>query len=166
MRQISAHWFFANDATMVTHAADLATLIDEMKMPEPWARRCTHQGSPIQGGQGRGFLGIALDGSDQRAFIKTLTRQRDRRSRGRFRREVAAYETLAGTGVPVLLDHNAEAWEDLSKPLYLAIDYIGGGNLRDWVSANGPANYAQAIGCAEAVAEVKQLNRFHALGCP
>jgi serine/threonine-protein kinase len=144
---------------MATHAADLAIPTDEMKMPESWASRWTRQGGAVQGGQGQGFLGIASDGSGQRAFIKTLTRQRDRRARGRFLREVAAYETLAGTGVPVLLDHNAEAWEDLSQRLYLAIDYIDGGNLRDWVISNGPATYDQALGCAEAVAEV--LTRGH-----
>ena len=151
--------FSANGATIVTHAADPATLTDEMTMPEPWAMKWTHQGNAVQGGQGKGFLGTASDGSGQRAFIKTLTRQRDRRARGRFRREAAAYETLAGIGVPALLDHNAEAWEDLSQPLYLAIDYIDGGNLRDWVSTNGLADYDQAVGCAEAVAQV--LTRGH-----
>lgn len=140
-----------------------ATPTNELKTMEPWAEGWTPQGGAVRGGQGHGFLAVASDDSGQRAFIKILSRQRDRRARGRFRREVAAYETLEGTGVPILLDHNAEAWEDLSKPLYLAIEYFDGGNLRDWVVAKGsPATYDQTLECAEPIAEV--LTRCHEQG--
>jgi len=129
---------------------------------QPWAERWTKRGRVVHGGQGQGFLAVATDGSGTLAFIKTLTRTGDRTARGRFRREVAAYETLVGAGVPALLDHNADQWANNRVPLYLALQYIDGGNLEAWVAATGPAGYDVAVECVAAVGGV--LDRGHALG--
>jgi eukaryotic-like serine/threonine-protein kinase len=128
---------------------------------QPWAERWTKQGSAVSGGQGRGFRAVDSDGTV--AFIKTLKHQRDRKARGRFRREVIAYENLAGAGVPALLEHNSDKWESSRLPLYLALQYIDGGNLGEWMATNGdPASFDVMTACVAAVGEV--LDRGHALG--
>ena len=66
------------------------------------------------------FFARAKDGTGPRVFIKTPRpdRVRSRReARGRFKREVAAYETLADYGLPRLLDDNAETWNDGRTPM-------------------------------------------------
>jgi len=132
-------------------------------MAEPWIDRWVkHRGGGGSGGQGQGFLAVARDGSGQRAFVKVLTRQREIKARGRFRREVAAYETLAGAGIPKLLDHNAKHWEDKSVPLYLALEYIEGGTLGAWLAKNGTSSFGDALVCVDAIAAV--LTRCHEIG--
>jgi len=55
------------------------------------------------------------------------------RARARFRREAAAYETLAGLGPPRLIEHNADSWNDGNTPLYMAPEYIEGLDLQTLV---------------------------------
>jgi serine/threonine-protein kinase len=130
-------------------------------MSKPWETAWIPDGRMVRGGQGSGFPAIATDGSGRRAFVKTLTRQHDRRARRRFYREVTAYETLAGLGVPAIYDHNANDWAT-SAPLYLAIEHLDGGNLRDWLERNGRANLDQALALGEALGDV--LTRCHEEG--
>jgi eukaryotic-like serine/threonine-protein kinase len=93
------------------------------------------EAAPFRGGQGISFGARAADGSGPRVFIKTLrpNRVRDLRARRRFKREVGAYETLADLGLPRLLDHNAETWEDRRTPMYMATELIDGVNLQTLV---------------------------------
>jgi len=108
------------------------------------------------------FLASAVDGSGRHAFIKTLRRPNSRHARGRFRREVAAYETLAGLGPPALIEHNAEFWEDGRTPLYMAIEYIDGPTLLALVRESGPASVGDAFACLRKLAAV--LQRVHQNG--
>jgi hypothetical protein len=79
---------------------------------------------PTQGGQAHSFIARPINGDGAPCvFIKTLQRTRvnDSRARGRFKREVTAYETLAGLGPPTLIDHNAETWLDRGTPMYMVV---------------------------------------------
>jgi eukaryotic-like serine/threonine-protein kinase len=129
---------------------------------KPWETNWSPDGSTVRGGQGTGFPATSTYGEVRRAFVKRLIRQTDKRARKRFYREVTAYETLAGLGVPDLYDHNASDWET-NAPLYLAIEYLDGGNLRDWFEGLGKvATFDQAVAIAEVLGAV--LTRCHEEG--
>jgi len=84
---------------------------DVVPKSPPWETRWRRDDTrSFRGGQGISFVATATDGSGRRAFIKTLQRRRDMRARARFRREAAAYETLAGLGPPRLIENNADSW--------------------------------------------------------
>ena len=116
----------------------------------------------FRGGQGVSFVASAVDGSGRQAFIKTLRRPNSKPARGRFRREVAAYETLAGLGPPALIEHNAEFWEDGRTPLYMAIEYIDGLTLQALIRESGPVSVSAALACLGELAAV--LQRVHQNG--
>jgi hypothetical protein len=83
---------------------------DVVPKSPPWETRWRRDDTrSFRGGQGISFVATATDGSGRRAFIKTLQRRRDMRARARFRREAAAYETLAGLGPPLLIENNADS---------------------------------------------------------
>jgi serine/threonine-protein kinase len=88
-----------------------------------------------------------------------LTRVRDDRARRRFRREAAVYETLAGLGPPRLLDHNAESWENLGQPMFMALEFIDGPDLRRFMQDGGTCDIPSAMRCIQALAEV--IHRCH-----
>jgi serine/threonine-protein kinase len=112
----------------------------------PWERGWRRSaGHARRGGQGTGFAAESTDGSGQRAFIKTLRRPRDIEARKRFRREVAAYETLTHDGIPRLLDHNSGDWGNTVVPLFLALELIRGSTLSEWVAANGALPFDTAL---------------------
>ena len=85
-----------------------------------------------QGGQGRSYQ--AKDKSnDSLVFVKELRRRNSVVARKRFRREVAAYETVAGAGLPTLIYDNSSEWERSSVPLFMVLEWIDGLNLRQKV---------------------------------
>jgi serine/threonine protein kinase len=104
--------------------------------------------SILRGGQGASFLATWRDGTDGHVFIKELRRPRDLEARKRFRREVAAYETLKHPSLPNLIDDNSAEWEDVATPLYLVLECIEGGTLANWISSNGPMFLESAAACA------------------
>lgn len=71
-------------------------------------------------------------------FLKRLRSSKNEKARKRFRQEVVAYETLRPEGLPALLEHNSEDWEDKSIPLYMVLEQIAGVDLADYVAKNGP----------------------------
>jgi serine/threonine-protein kinase len=119
--------------------------------------------APTQGGQAHSFIARPINGDGAPCvFIKTLhrTRVNDRRARGRFKREVTAYETLAGVGPPTLIDHNAETWLDRGTPMYMVVELIDGVDLRTYIERRkGGPDTSAALQCARVLAEV--LNRCH-----
>lgn len=113
---------------------------------EPWSSKWqkAHGGSR-SGGQSEGFIVNSIDELGQKAFVKTMRRPWDMGARKRFRREVASYETLKHAGIPDLIDHNSEFWEDAKVPLYLVIEYIEGKTLYDWIKVRGPMSLNGAL---------------------
>jgi hypothetical protein len=62
-----------------------------------------------QGGQGRSYQARdKFNGS--LVFVKELRHRNSAVARKRFRREVAAYETVAGVGLPTLIYDNSSEW--------------------------------------------------------
>lgn len=135
------------------------------QQPQPWEERWVREGGSLGGGQGDSFIARPKVGGGPRVFVKTLRddRVRDRRARGRFRREVGIYESLDGLGLPRLIDHNAATWKDCRTPLYLVTDLIEGVNLRTYIKARQQiSDINTALECVRELAEV--LNRCHENG--
>jgi hypothetical protein len=102
--------------------------------PPPWAERWVRvAGTGFSGGQGVSFVARAKGDSGPLVFIKELHPRRvpNLEARGRFKREVGAYEALAGLGPPRIFDHNADTWEDCRTPMYMATDLIDGVDLQE-----------------------------------
>ena len=118
---------------------------------EKWDR---NPGSTLRGGQGTSFLATWRDGTDGRVFIKELRKPRDLEARKRFRREVAAYETLNHPNLPNLIEDNSAEWEDVAIPLYLVLECIDGNTLGSWMSQNGPMSLESAAECAVGISTV------------
>lgn len=125
-------------------------------MSDDWRTRWRETGRTFSGGQGSSYLVVNLNDEDDFAFVKTLKRQTDDRARRRFRREVAAYETLAAVrdSIPRLLHHNASQWGDRKVPLFMVLEYIEGVTLSDYIKANGAQSCAIAISSLGPLAKV------------
>jgi serine/threonine protein kinase len=131
---------------------------------KPWEAKWLPGSSRFSGGQSSSFVATAIDGSGRQAFIKTLTRVRDDRARRRFRREAATYETLAGLGPPRLLDHNAETWADVGQPMFMALEFIDGPDLRRSVQNSGPRDVPSVMRCIQELAEIiHQCHQYNVL---
>jgi serine/threonine protein kinase len=130
-------------------------------MPRGWSDRWKQVPGArrIRGGQGTSFVAQAHDGAPALVFVKVLNRQRDHRARGRFAREVGAYETLDVAGLPKLLEHNANEWRDASVPLYLVLEYIDGENIAEYVRRRGPLDIDTAVDCVSTLCEA--LSQCH-----
>jgi len=133
------------------------------KPPPPWGERWVRDrdAEHFRGGQGVSFTARAKDGDGPRVFIKTLRPDRVRNlpARRRFKREVAAYETLADLGPPRIFDHNADTWEDCRTPMYMATEFIEGINLEGYVEAGRAIDVYAGLACVNELATV--LNRCH-----
>ncbi|MFC1735100.1 serine/threonine protein kinase [Candidatus Hydrogenedentota bacterium] len=93
-----------------------------------------------KGGQGLTDLVTRKSEPAQTAALKILKNNRDSQARGRMYREVASLEVLASAGgsVPSILDHNTQHYKDPSVELFVVMEYISGGELREVVDADGP----------------------------
>ena len=111
-------------------------------------------GTRRAGGQGDSFLAEPTDGSGPRVFIKELRNYQKLEARKRFRREVAAYETLDHPGLPTLIEHNSEEWEDRNAPLYLVLECVTGEDLGRWTREHGPMSIEQAVACLARITEI------------
>ncbi|MGC2654091.1 MAG: protein kinase [Mycobacterium sp.] len=138
-----------------------------MRHPPPWSERWVPErtggdAQHFRGGQGVSFTARARDGSGPRVLIKTLRpdRVRNLQARRRFKREVSAYETLAGLGPPRILDHNASTWEDRRTPMYMATEFVAGIVLQGYVEAGNAVDFETGLACVRELAAV--LNRCHA----
>jgi serine/threonine protein kinase len=129
-------------------------------MPKRWEDRWVRDDSgKFRGGQSISFVARPTAGDGPPVFIKTLRRVRDLRARRRFKREVGAYEALAGLGLPELFDHNAETFQDARTPMYMAMELIDGINLQDFIQRGERPSVEAALACVRELAEV--LNRCH-----
>jgi serine/threonine protein kinase len=99
---------------------------------------------------GMGVVYLAVDGSGQRVALKLIRTESvgDVGFRGRFRREVEAAQRVGGICNARYIDADLD-----SDHPYLVTDYVEGGNLLDFVSANGPVAGDQLIGLAVGLAE-------------
>src|SRR5450755_608564 len=115
----------------------------------------------VQGGQGHSYQ--ARDKSNgSLVFVKELKRRNSAVARKRFRREVTAYETVAGTGLPALIYDNSSEWQIPSVPLFMVLEWIDGLSLRQKVSQDGPVSLQDAAVCVIAIG--KMLSECHAAG--
>ncbi|MCC9184332.1 protein kinase domain-containing protein [Mycolicibacterium mageritense] len=130
-----------------------------MSASKPWDAKWLPSATRFNGGQSSSFLATAADGSGAQAFIKTLKRVREDRARRRFRREAAVYETLAGLGPPKLLDHNAESWEDIGQPMFMALEFIDGPNLQRFTGDGGRCDVPNVMACMREL--IKVVHRCH-----
>ncbi|EPQ75824.1 serine/threonine protein kinase [Mycobacterium marinum] len=131
-------------------------------MANPWDGRWSRTGRRFSGGQGESFVAAEKGGSGRQAFVKTLRRVTNARARGRFKREVVAYETLTGLGLPRLLDHNVESCDDGRTPMYMAVEFIDGQDLKAHIDAARRVEIAAALSCVREVGTV--LTRCHQSG--
>jgi serine/threonine protein kinase len=114
-----------------------------------------------QGGQGRSYQ--ARDRSNGSVvFVKELKRRKSVVARKRFRREVAAYETVAGAGLPTLICDNSSEWQQSSVPLFMVLEWIDGLSLREKVDQDGRVPLPDAAACVMAMGKV--LSECHAAG--
>lgn len=123
-------------------------------------------GPGFRGGQSVSFVARAKDGSGPVVFIKHLHPRRvtNLEARRRFKREVGAYEALAGLGPPRIFDNNADTWEDRRTPMNMATEFINGVNLQDYVEAGYAIDVDAILACVSEPAIV--LNRCHAPTTP
>jgi serine/threonine protein kinase len=110
-------------------------------------------GTERAGGQGDSFLADPKDGTGPRVFIKELRNYQRCDARKRFRREVTAYETLNHAGLPTLVEHNSEQWENRNVPLYLVLECVEGEDLGRWMREHGPMSAEQAVACLTRIIE-------------
>lgn len=132
-------------------------------MDSGWGERWERvSNSKLRGGQGFSFLATAKDGTEGRVFVKELRQPKNKKARKRFRREVAAYETLSHPGLPILVEDNSAEWQNVGVPLYLVLGCVEGGTLSDRISQGGPMSPENAIACAIGISGV--LESCHAEG--
>lgn len=107
-----------------------------------------------QGGQGDSYQARDRE-TGEFVFVKELKRSRRRNlvARKRFRREVAAYETVQEVdGLPRLIFANSERWAERDAPLFLALEWIEGVTLGERVRSDGPLTLTETLRCASTVA--------------
>jgi serine/threonine protein kinase len=112
------------------------------------------------GGMGVVYLVTGPDGSQ--AALKLIRSELgdDPAFRARFRREVEAGQRVGGVCNAKYLDADLDA----ERP-YLVTEYVPGGNLADFVAANGPLPGDQAVslavGLAEALVAMSSVGVIH-----
>ncbi|MFE2123550.1 serine/threonine protein kinase [Rhodococcus aetherivorans] len=115
----------------------------------------------VQGGQGRSYQARDMSNGSL-VFVKELRRKNSTVARKRFRREVVAYETLAGAGLPTLIYDNSSEWQRPSGRLLMVLEWIDGLSLRQKVEQDGQVPLQVAATCVMAVG--KALSECHAAG--
>lgn len=77
--------------------------------------------------------------------LKILNRQGDLERRKRMYREVASLQTIDHSGVPKLIETNAEEYSNTDVNLYLVQEFIPGRTLESYVNEEGPLNVKDAL---------------------
>ena len=90
-------------------------------------------------------------------FIKELRQNEHPAARGRFAREVHAYETLQHPGLPRLIEHNANDWRDKRIALYLVLENVEGLSLADFIKQRGVATPDEALHFADRLSEIVEF---------
>jgi serine/threonine protein kinase len=116
-------------------------------------------GRSFVGGQGRSFR--AESSAGERVFIKELLHNNRRAARGRFAREVAAYETLEHPGLPKLIDHNGRDWQDESVSLYLVLEYVDGPTLANLIARKGVPSSELSHQCLARLCDIVEFCHSH-----
>ena len=111
------------------------------------------------GSGGMGVVYLAHDASGTEVALKLVRPELadDPTFRPRFRREVQAGQRVSGVCTAKYLDADLES----DRP-YLVTEYVAGGNLADYVAANGPLAGDQLVGLAVGLAEA--IVAIHASG--
>ena len=112
------------------------------------------------GGMGVVYLVVGPDGSQAALKLIRSELADDPAFRARFRREVEAGQRVGGVCNAKYLDADLDA----IRP-YLVTEYVPGGNLADFVAANGPLPGDQAVslavGLAEALVAMNSVGVIH-----
>ena len=112
------------------------------------------------GGMGVVYLVVGLDGGQAALKLIRSELADDPAFRARFRREVEAGQRVGGVCNAKYLDADLDA----ERP-YLVTEYVPGGNLADFVAANGPLPGDQAVslavGLAEALVAMSSVGVIH-----
>ena len=111
------------------------------------------------GSGGMGVVYLAHDASGTEVALKLVRPELadDPTFRPRFRREVQAGQRVSGVCTAKYLDADLES----DRP-YLVTEFVAGGNLADYVAANGPLAGDQLVGLAVGLAEA--IVAIHASG--
>jgi serine/threonine protein kinase len=72
--------------------------------------------------------------SSELACVKVLKEQKKSERRSRFYREAVALAMLGGSGLPKLIETNATRYSDKTYNLYLAMEFVKGEDLTEYVS--------------------------------
>ena len=112
------------------------------------------------GGMGVVYLVVGPDGNQAALKLIRSELADDPAFRARFRREVEAGQRVGGVCNAKYLDADLDA----ERP-YLVTEYVPGGNLADFVAANGPLPGDQAVslavGLAEALVAMSSVGVIH-----
>jgi serine/threonine protein kinase len=88
-----------------------------------------------------------------RFFLKILRAQNDSDRRRRMFREVAAYKTISHKGVPLLIDSNADHYDDITYKLYLVTEFIEGCTLEQRV-ASAHLDFQETVNLVIAILDI------------
>ena len=118
-------------------------------VPKPWEAKWEIRKELGRGGQGKTFLVVSRNSSEQQGVLKTLNRGKSVQARGRMYREVVSLDTLAKAKVkvPQVLDSNTREYADENAELYFVMEYIPGKTLKDEIITRGrlPLEKAAAV---------------------
>lgn len=115
---------------------------------------------PGAGGQGTVRKVVSLRAAEVVGALKEIHPEhlKSTERRFRFQQEVNALLALDGAGVPRVLDHNTEQWQDKSVSLFIIMQWINGPTLAN----SRPSTLDDAI--ASALEITRTVSVFHALG--
>lgn len=122
--------------------------------------RLDGEGSTLAGGQGTVRKVVSLHDPAKVGALKELhpAHLKVKERRYRFQQEVNALLVLGGVGVPRVLGHNVDKWEDKSAPLFIVMEWIAGPSLTD----ASPLSITPALACTAGI--LQTVARCHSLG--
>jgi eukaryotic-like serine/threonine-protein kinase len=125
------------------------------KSKKPWSD-CWKTISQIGGGgQGNTYLvNSVLD--DTQACLKTLSNNKDKERRERFRRECVVLETLDHPSIPKFIASNSSEFRG-EEPLYLVTEFIGGTTLAKKIDSDKLLDKDTAIDLAERILSILEF---------
>lgn len=114
------------------------------------------------GGQGEAYRARRL--SDGKiGFLKIIKSKNDPERRARFFREAMAYDSFGISGIPKLIESNAQRHADAAVTPFIVTDFIVGRTLRAWRESQQIVSIEIAIEITSHLLDI--LEACHAEGC-
>ena len=113
------------------------------------------------GGQGEAKRVLRKDDGVE-GFLKAIKQKNDPERRGRFFREASAYDTMKSTGIPRLVESNAQLHADRKVVPYIVTEFIKGPTLHQWREEQSSVDLGIGIRATRELLET--LSMCHASG--